>query len=306
MEKFLTLPPAVIAAIVAAITSLATLLLTLLTKNFIEKRLLIFKLDTEHKFDQRKKIKTVLAANKSHLLNACENLNHRLWNFGKPDHFKWLDVKSSYITPNYYFHSTIYRILAVYAWMQKIQTELIHLDTTIASKEDLEFIKFIRFYGRIFSDTDFFKDLDYDYNYQTDHIFKNNIDELYQCVVNNERIITYNEFTGNLGTLHRQGNLLPFYKLLDGVNDFENRLRWQWFPILKLLNIAFLNAYGYDYQQTSDEKLLKAIRNPKAKLYGSFIFLLTEHKLEGQKEIKRLIKLLKKAYPDLNIKAGTN
>lgn len=61
-----------------------------------------------------------------------------------------------------------------------------------------------------------------------------------------------------------------------------------------MLNLAFLNAYGYDYQQTSDDKMKIAIKSPmRSKLYDNFIFLLTEHKLQKQKEVKRLIKLLK-------------
>ena len=59
MSELLKSPQLVI-AIVAAVSSLATLLLTLLTKNFIEKRLLTFKLNKEHEFEQRKKIKNVL------------------------------------------------------------------------------------------------------------------------------------------------------------------------------------------------------------------------------------------------------
>lgn len=51
--------PEVIAAIIAAITSIITLGLTLLTKNFIEKSLLIFRLDSEYKFEQRKNKKCI-------------------------------------------------------------------------------------------------------------------------------------------------------------------------------------------------------------------------------------------------------
>lgn len=295
MNELLKSPEAV-AAIVAAVTSIVTFFLTLMTKNFIEKRLVIFKLNTEHEFEQKKKIKNVLAVNKSHLLNACENLNHRLWNFGKPDHFRWLDIKGDFANKeNYYFHSFAYRILAVYAWMHKIQSELIHLDTTIASKDDLELIKFMRFYGRIFSDTDFFKGYDskYDYNNQKDHIFKNNLDELYQSITESNEIISFNEYLEKVPTLHQE-KLFVFYHLIDGVNTTEKRLRWQWFQVLKLLNLAFLNSYGYDYQQTSDEKMLIARDTPmQSKLHDNFIFLLKEHKLEKQKEIKHLIKLLK-------------
>jgi hypothetical protein len=65
------------------------------------------------------------------------------------------------------------------------------------------------------------------------------------------------------------------------VSDFKN------------LKSCFLNSYGYDYQQTSDEKMKIAIKTPmRSKLYGNLIFLLKEHKLDKQKEIKRLINLL--------------
>jgi hypothetical protein len=264
-----------------------------LTKNFIEKRLLIFKLNSEHKFEQRKKIKNVLASNKGHLLTACENLNHRLWNFSNEKHFEWMKVNGDYHNPdNYYFQSFVYRILAVYAWMRKIELELIHLDTTIATSDDLEFIKFIRFYGRIFSDTAFFKGFEYDYSNQTDHIFKNNLDELYQNVTQGNEIFTYNRYLDEISS-NELKELTGFYRLLDGVNTKEDRLRWQWFQILKMLNLAFLNSYGYDYQQTSDEKMRIAKETPmKSKLYDNFIFLLKEHKLDKQKEIKKLIKLL--------------
>lgn len=247
---------------------------------------------------QRKKIKNVLAANKSHLLNACENLNNRLSKFGKPEHYQWLNVQGNFADKNnYYFHSFIYRILAVYAWMHKIQVELIHLDTTIATKDDLELIKFMRFYGRIFSDTAFFKGYDskYDYNVQKDHIFKNLLDELYQSVTEENGIISFNEYLEKVQTLHKK-ELFVFYRLIDGVNPTEDRLRWQWFQILKMLNLTFLNAYGYDYQQTSKDKMLLARNTPmKSRLNDNFVFLLKEHKLEKQKDIKRLIQLLQQA-----------
>ena len=286
--------PESIAALIAATTTFITLGLTLFTKNFIEKRLLIFKLNSEHQFEQRKKIKNVLASNKGHLLTACENLNLRLLNFNNKEHFEWVEVNGDYHnSDNYYFQSFVYRILVVNAWMKKIENELIHLDTTIATTEDFEFIKFIRFYGRIFSDTAFFKGFEYDYNNQTDHIFKNNIDDLYEIVIKNKEIISYNRYL-ELISVTEFKKLNCFYRLLDGVNTKENRLRWNWFQILKVLNLTFLNTYCYDYQQTSNKKMKIAVNSPmKSKLNNNFILLLEEHKIEKLKEIKKLIKLLK-------------
>lgn len=289
--------PQIIAAIIAALTSIVMYVSTLFTKNLIEKKILIFRLNSEYKFEQQKKIKNVLAANKGHLLTACEDLNHRLWNFSNASNkkpFDWIKVNGDYYNPKrYYFQSFVYRILTVHAWMRKIESELIHLDTTIATSNDLDLIKFIRFYGRIFSDIAFFKGFEYDSCQQIDHIFKNNLDELCHYVICKNEIISYSTYLEQLSTKQLE-SLENFYKLLDGVNPEEERLRWEWFQILKVLNIAFLNSYGYDYQQTSQEKMKEAINTPRtSKLYNNFISLLKEHKLDKQKEIKKLINLLK-------------
>ena len=71
----------ILPVIISAITTVVVFFLTLLTKNYVDTKILRSKLDTEHKFDQRKKIKEVLAKNKVHLLTACEDFNHRMWNF---------------------------------------------------------------------------------------------------------------------------------------------------------------------------------------------------------------------------------
>ena len=166
------------------------------------------------------------------------------------------------------------------------------MDTTIATSDDLNFIKFIRFYSRMFSDVAFFKGFKYDCNSEKDHIFKNNLDELHHNIISEDELISYNKYLEKLSESQSKG-MASFYKLLDGVNPDEGRLRWQWCQILKILNLAFLNSYGYDYQQTSDEKMKIAINTPKrSMLYENFIFLLKEHKLDKQKEIKRLINLL--------------
>lgn len=263
----------IITALIAAGTSIITVVITIFTKNIIEKRLLIFKLNSEHSFEQRKKIKNVLASNKGHLLTACENLNHRLWNFSNDKHVVWMKVDGDYKNiESYYFQSFVYRILAVYAWMRKIESELIHLDTTISTKEDMEFIKYMRFYGRIFSDTAFFKGLEYDSRNQTDHLFKSNLDELYRNITKDGKILTYKEYLSEISTNDLE-ELDCLFKLLDGVNPKEERLRWQWFQVMKVFNISFLNAYGYDYQQTSKDKIINAITNPKTSILNhNFVF----------------------------------
>lgn len=122
--------------VVSAITTIIVFFVTLFTKNLIETRILRSKLNTEHKFDQRKKIKEVLAKHKIHIINACEEFNYRMWNFSKNHQLNWINVQGVYDDSNkYYFHSFIYRFLCVFAWTKKIQKEMIFLDTTIATKQ---------------------------------------------------------------------------------------------------------------------------------------------------------------------------
>ena len=241
MSEFLKTPQA-IAAIVAAVTSILTLLLTLLSKNFIEKRLFLFRLENEFKFEQRKKIKNVIATNKSHLLNACETLSHRLWNFSDDsESYKWLDVQGEYTERgNYYFQSFAYRILAVNAWIYKIEKELIHLDTTIATKSDLEFIKFMKFYNRIFCDTAFFKGFNFDKFRQKDHLFKNVLNDLYQSVMENNEVVSFNRFLSKIKMMEKR--LLAFYELLAGITFTSKKLKNE-MPELKKLNHEDLNGW---------------------------------------------------------------
>jgi len=127
-------------AIISAGTSLLTVIITLSTKNWIEKRFLIFRLRKEHEYTQRKEIKNVLAKYKVPFINSAEFLNHRLWNLSKNYSRKWHDVNGKYNYEGYYYQSTIYRILRHFAWIKIIQNKLIFLDTTIATNEDLFFV----------------------------------------------------------------------------------------------------------------------------------------------------------------------
>ncbi|MDQ5928873.1 MAG: hypothetical protein QG594_651, partial [Bacteroidota bacterium] len=105
----------ILPVLISTITTIVVFFLTLLTKNFIDTKILRSKLDTEHKFDQRKKIKEVLARHKVHLLTACEDFNHRMWNFSNKHQENWLHINGDYLNKHYYFHTIDYRHLAVYA-----------------------------------------------------------------------------------------------------------------------------------------------------------------------------------------------
>ena len=81
MTNFSNLNSTIQAGIISAIVALLTTILSLLTKGWIEKKIHVNKLETEHKYEQQKGLKNLLSKNKMQLLNISEQLNHRLWNY---------------------------------------------------------------------------------------------------------------------------------------------------------------------------------------------------------------------------------
>ena len=250
--------PKVVSAVIAAITSILTLLLTSLIKSVYERKFHIFKLEAEHRYEQRKKIKEILSSNKIHLINACESPNHRMWNFSSNHTEKWHCVDGEYTKKeHYYFHSFVYRVICVYAWIKKIENEMVYLDTTIATKEDLELIKFLRVFPEILCDLFLVNGLEYDANHQTDHLFTGTLDHMACSLLVNGNVCDFSSFQANLDKYIP--NLEPLCKLIECMSPDEERYRWDRFQILHYTIIAFLNAYGYDFQVTRDSKLKEII-----------------------------------------------
>lgn len=277
--------------------SVITFILTNYFKNYFENKLLKRNLETEHKFDQQKKIKEVLAKNKVHLLAACEELNHRMWNFANNYKFGWLDVKGDYQTEQYYFHSFVYRFLAVFAWIKKIQKEMIFLDTTIASEKDLEFVKFLRVFPELFCDLSLLEGRDANGEFAIDHYFKNEFILFPDCLILEDGIKSYSDFKKELPEI--KDSLNSLYLGFDGISPIENRKRWDRLHFLNLTLIIFLNNYGYDFQKTDEYSMLQAITNPKTSIYlKKYCVLLKQYHLDKNKEVKRFkriaYKVLKK------------
>jgi len=175
----MTTDPKITAALISAAVAILTVLLSFLLKSWFERHFLIFKLEAEHHYNQKKKIKEVIAKNKTSLLNAAESLNHRFWNFSVNYDRGWLTSEDfSDLSRQYYLASFAYRILSFFAWVRRVETQMVFLDATVASSTDINFLKFLRILSQIMCDTLLFKDLDYDDYYATDHFFKNDFNPL--------------------------------------------------------------------------------------------------------------------------------
>lgn len=280
---------ALLTVIISAGTSLLTLVITLSTKNWIERNFLIFKLRKEHEYEQRKGIKNVLSKYKVHLINSGEFLNHRLWNLSKNYSREWHNVKGQYHYEGYYYQSSIYRTLRYFAWIKIIQNKLIFLDTTIATKEDLFFVKYLNYFPQLFQDTDLFDGFNYDTNHSKDHIYRDTFEELYTILINEDNVISFTAFKELFNEDYTK--FIPICKFIDNINPEEDRLRWDLIHCFHLVLMSFLSSYGYDYQQTSMQKLTTMIRSQrKCKIYKNLIATIQRNKLEKEKSIKLLIK----------------
>lgn len=283
----------VLPVIISAITTVVVFFLTLLTKNYIDTKILRSKLDTEHKFDQRKKIKEVLAKYKVHLLTACEDFNHRMWNFANKHQEEWLHIEGDYLNKHYYFHSFVYRHLAIFAWTKKIQKEMIFLDTTIAGKEDLEFVKFLNVFPRMFCDLTFLEGLNADGNKNDDHFFRNEFDLLADSLITTTGVKSFSEYLDDIKTIAPKINRLLLF--FDSLSPNEERKRWDRLHFFHLTVLMFLNSYGYDFQITNDEKLKTVLTKPKkSKHLDNYFNFLNEYHLTENKQIKNLKKIAKK------------
>jgi hypothetical protein len=277
----------VMPVIISAITTIAVFFLTLLTQNYIETKILRSKLDTEHKFEERKKIKEVLAKYKVQLLTACEDFNHRMWNFANNYQKGWLQVKDDYLNEHHYFHSFVYRHLVIFAWTKKIEKEMIFLDTTIAGKEDLEFVKFLNIFPRMFCDLTFLEGLKADGNKTDDHFFRNEFNLFSDSVITDTGVKSFSEYMADIKNI--EPKIKRLYQFYDCLSPNEDRKRWDRLHFFHLTILMFLNNYGYDFQITNDKKLKDVLTTPKSSKYlYSYFNILNEYHLINNKQIKSL------------------
>src|SRR5690606_38874628 len=156
----------------------------------------------------------------------------------------WIKVDGDYDREHYYFHSTVYKLLCLYAWVGKINKEMIYLDTTIATKEDLEFIKFLKFFPNVLCDLTFIEGKDADGEYEVDHFLRTKFALLPDCISDKVGPKSYSDYTNNIPNMQKY--LQSIYIYIDGVSPDEKRIRWDRLHLLHLTTIISLNNYGYD------------------------------------------------------------
>ncbi|HEB2439603.1 hypothetical protein CN335_12510 [Bacillus thuringiensis] len=283
--------PAVVAALVSALTAVITLFIT---KLFLEKKGLVHKLELEHNYEQKKKTREEISKHKIQLLNAAEVLNHRIWDYyNKSYKKKLLHVKGEY--HNKYFITTVYRIIVFFSLIRKIEKDMTYLDTTIASREDLNFLTFLRVFPLLFCGGGSLLDNIEGYNksnaQKDDRFYRNDFEIMAESLIGKDgEVSSLQEFSSN----SFYPEVTRLCKFLDGITPDEDRMRWDVLHMFHLTLIIFLNSYGYDFQKSDSKDIRQLIEeHRKSKIINNYIKLMEKYKLGKQREVKRVIKILR-------------
>ncbi|ENP8455623.1 hypothetical protein ACEI25_002265 [Photobacterium damselae] len=283
--------------IVPALVSLVATVVTLFLKSIAESKTHERKLSMDHKLSEKKKIKESISKHKTPVLNAFEELNHRLWNLGKTHQEEWHKLNGVYLQDDkYYFHSFVYRLSAVICWADKVDRDMVFLDTTISDKEDLDFLKFCKFVNIFLCQTSTYKGLDYNESQPVDHFYRHLLVKEANNLLNGEgRVISYSVFESDLSS--KVKSMKGICQFIDSVSPTEERYRWGKLYCLQLLIVCFMNSYGYDFQKTTDNQIKEIIAVLKLHRHGDsmlqeFKEALKKQKLDTNDEISKLINVI--------------
>lgn len=300
--------PEVLSAIIGAFTAIIT---ALIITPIINRQFLKYKLEQEYKYEQRKKIKNVLSKNKTDILFNGSELAHRLRSILKvekstgDDRIYWKMLNEGEFYNEYYLSSSIYRFILFFGGIKKLIKDLIFLDTTIASPRDLEFFKYAQVFPQIFCGSHLFLEAETtisEKNKNFDRFLRNEFDNFSNCVFLGENIMTYDEFL--LKFKKNEFTQLELLKNFFGDINPNNsdRLNWDILQVFWFTLASFLNSYGYDFQEMTEERIRKVIqKGRKQRLQNGFEKLLKDNKLYEQHQIKKTLRIIHKTVSEVSM-----
>lgn len=256
-------------------------------KSRIESNSYIERLDQTHFHEQRKHVKESISKNKINIINAADELNHRLWNFSENYSNNWHKKNDKSISEQYYLYSFAYRLLAFYAWCAKAEGDMIYLDSTVAENKDLDFVKFLKLFPQIMCDASLFSGVEYDVSHDTDHFYKNDFNNMIRQMIVNEKIISFEDFKTKI--TNEELNIEKVVNFLSEITPHENRLRWARVEILHIALLMFINTFGYDFQHTSNVKIKELQgKYPKNVALLNFEHMLRRFNLKENAEVAEI------------------
>jgi len=253
---------ALIAAFVALSTSVITIAHSLFgapLKYWLEKKALRNKLATEYEYEQRKNLRALIAKYQGRMVETAEVLNHRMWNLYQNESKGWLDASGRYADAQYYFKSWAYRFLNFLAMARLFEKEAIFIDSKIAEKSDLDFIKYVKAFGWATCDVALFTGVQYDDFRQKDHFFRDSLRHICDACCKEGNFLDQEK----IHELLSNSDFQSVYRFFDGLRKDENRLRWDRLVAVDLLLMAFLNSFGYDMQRSSLEEFSTVVGHVK-------------------------------------------
>lgn len=282
--------PEAIAAMVSGGVTIFLFVIKGIFSSWWSKHFLVYKIKSEHNYEQKKKTKEAISKYKMFLLNSAEDLNHRLWNFSGNCCKGWHTLKDNDVLNNkYYLKSFCYRFLAFHAWCLKFERELIYIDVTLSDKKDLDFIKYIKVMKNIICDASILDGTGYDAENATDHFFKNDLISLIEKMYINSSVMTYSEF--EMRDINDYRNV---YEYISSIAIDKTDNKWNVLNCFHYVLMAFLSRFGYDYQRTGLFKLYKLWRvEPSNILVLNLNKLMVNSKLSKCKEMKKSMAILK-------------
>lgn len=181
--------------------------------------------------------------------------------------------------------------------VRNFEKEALYIDSRIADKKDREFVKYLKAFRWSLTDVTLFDGLEYDKSCARDHFFSDQLRLICDICSCSEGTISLETFFRNLKRA-KYKELLPLLKYFDGLKKNEKRLRWDRLVIFHLLQMAFINSFGYNDQKQGNERFqlaLQQIQNNQIKI--NFEKLLPRLKLEkamGIKHLKKAMELFSK------------
>jgi hypothetical protein len=288
--------PGVVAAIVAGITAVGTTLLAIVSSPLryqIEKRALLYKLNAEYEYEQRRELRHLIGRHQGRLLEAAEAWNNRMNNLYEHEAEGRLAAHGRYEEPNYYLRSTAYRFLTLCSLARNFEAQAFYIDVRIAEAGDLDFVKFTKAFRWLMTDLDVVAGLEYEPWEGADHFYNDRFRGICDSFRNGDEVLSLAEFEDRAA---HDPNLVQVLAFLDGLRADEPRLRWDRLVALHLLVMAFLNAFGYDMQRSTDDDLKRAVdRVVRPEVRTNLIAAVSKLGLAGNAEVQRVVRVLREA-----------
>jgi hypothetical protein len=233
-------------AIVAAIVSAAV-------SYFFRTRETRHRLETEYEYEQRKKLRDLIARYHGRLLNAANSLNYRFWNLYANHEKGWLNVRGTWSPERYYFLSFVFRFLNVCALVRAFEKEAVFVDARIAKRRDFQFLQYLAALRWCMTDVALFEGLEYDNFDEVDHFFSDTFRQYCDAYIQSDgSALEFEAFTHRVQT---DRSFDPVLRFFDSLGKSEQRLRWDRLVAFHLLLVAFINIIGYPEHRTSQSKM---------------------------------------------------